>query len=319
MKISVIIPVYNTARYLAECLDSVAAQDFDDWECLIVDDGSSDGSGAICDEYAAGDARFRVFHTANSGVSAARNLGIGHARGSFLAFIDSDDWVERGYLSGLYRAAGDSGAELALCGMRLVRDTGVEVNLPEPGVFSPGGGNSDRFVELNRKFLLYGPCVKLYRSDMVRGKNIRFPTDINYGEDLMFNFDYLEHVRTIAAVGAPLYNYRMVSAGTLSTSPTSRDFATNYGQWKIIRSFFERKGIRGESAAGFLSARLWGIAYDTAMSRKMSIKELGAAFSPGFLDDLGSFDNPSVAVPGWLRGVIRARCLPAIWLVQRRP
>lgn len=119
MKISVIIPVYNTERYLEECLDSVIAQTFEAWECLLIDDGSSDRSGSICDRYAESDFRFKVFHTANSGVSAARNLGIEHASGSCIAFIDSDDTVDPGYLSVLHTSMVQDDVDLAVCGMKL--------------------------------------------------------------------------------------------------------------------------------------------------------------------------------------------------------
>lgn len=318
MKISIIIPVYNAARYLAECLDSVLAQSFDEWECLLVDDGSTDGSGAICDSYASLDRRFRVFHTANSGVSAARNLGIGRSRGSYIAFVDSDDWIERDYLSQLLDAIEGGEVQLALCGMKIVRENGVELREPEPGAFSIEKANADRFVDLNRKHLLYGPYVKLYRSDIVLGGAVRFPKGIHFGEDLMFNFDYLEHVRAIAATGEALYNYRAAHTGTLSSSHHSRDFATNYRQWKIVRRFFERRGIGGAPAAEFLSNRLWGLAYDTAMSRRMSIKELGESFDADFIRDLRSFESHSIALPRWLKKIILKRLLLLVWLIQRK-
>ena len=101
-KISVIVPVYNVEKYLCQCIDSILAQTFTDFELLLIDDGSTDRSGRICDEYADRDARIRVFHTANRGVSAARNLGIGEARADWLCFVDSDDWVETCFLTSLY-------------------------------------------------------------------------------------------------------------------------------------------------------------------------------------------------------------------------
>ena len=93
--ISVIIPVYNTEMYLRRCIDSVLAQTYQDFELLLIDDGSKDSSGAICDEYAAKDARVRVFHKENGGVSSARNLGLDNARGEWVTFVDSDDYIEK--------------------------------------------------------------------------------------------------------------------------------------------------------------------------------------------------------------------------------
>lgn len=318
MRISIIIPVYNTEKYLAECLDSVIAQSFGDWECLLIDDGSTDLSGNICDRYAESDKRFKVYHTINSGVSAARNLGIDNAEGSYLAFIDSDDWVDGDYLSELYEAMINPEVELSVCGMKLIRSSGIEINQPDGGEFSICRENSDKFVDLNRKFLLYGPVVKLYRSGIVKDKNIRFPVGIHFGEDLMFNFDYLANVTLISVVGASGYNYRMAQDGTLSTSRHSRQFANNYKQWNIIKSFFERRGIESESATRFLSNRIWGIAYNSVMSEKLSIREIEVIFSKRFVADLGIFSDYSITIPGWLRVIISNRFKGLIWLTQRR-
>lgn len=96
-KVSVIIPVYNAEKYLRKCLDSVLAQSFADFEVLLINDGSTDGSGKICDDYAQKDARVKVFHKENGGVSSARNLGLDNATGDWIVFVDSDDYVEKNY------------------------------------------------------------------------------------------------------------------------------------------------------------------------------------------------------------------------------
>ena len=98
VSISIIVPVYNVEKYLRRCLDSILAQTFTDFECICIDDGSSDGSGKILDEYAEKDFRFVVIHKDNGGVSSARNAGLDVARGEWLAFVDSDDWVEKNFL-----------------------------------------------------------------------------------------------------------------------------------------------------------------------------------------------------------------------------
>ena len=103
-KITVIVPVYNTEKYLRRCVDSILAQTFTDFELLLVNDGSTDGSGAICDEYAQKDSRVRVFHKENGGVSSARNIGIDNAQGDWITFIDSDDRIEQRHLYLLYEA-----------------------------------------------------------------------------------------------------------------------------------------------------------------------------------------------------------------------
>ncbi|MGN0202626.1 MAG: glycosyltransferase family 2 protein, partial [Candidatus Cryptobacteroides sp.] len=98
-KISVIVPVYNAESTIRRCVDSILAQTFTDFECLLIDDGSKDRSGEICDEYAAKDSRVRVFHKENGGVSSARNVGLDNAKGEWVTFVDSDDWIDSYYLS----------------------------------------------------------------------------------------------------------------------------------------------------------------------------------------------------------------------------
>ena len=104
-QISVIVPVYNVEKYLSRCIESILSQTFTDFELLLIDDGSTDRSGEICDEYAKKDTRIRVFHTKNRGVSAARNLGLDNAKGEWISFVDSDDWVEDDYLRTLFHEA----------------------------------------------------------------------------------------------------------------------------------------------------------------------------------------------------------------------
>jgi glycosyltransferase involved in cell wall biosynthesis len=319
-KISVVVPVYNAVRWLGACLDSIAAQTANGWECVLVDDGSTDSSGAICDARAARDERFRVIHKTNGGVSSARNAGVEAARGGFIAFVDADDTVEREYLSALVHALGDAG--LAVCGIKKIGTRGVEVTAPAPGVVSLDGENAAGFVALARQNLLFGPVGKLYRAEVIRRERIRFPEGVSFGEDLTFNFAYLEHTRTIAVAAAALYNY-LATPGSLSTAPASRDFDTNFDQWMIIRNFFVRRGIikvdgddlsRGRE---FLSNRLWGLAYDTAMSRRMTLGELRRIFNAPLTRELRAFDTPSIAIPRWLRRAILRRNALAIWLIQR--
>lgn len=108
-KISVIVPVYNCEKYITRCLDSILSQTFQNFECIVVDDGSTDGSSTICDKYAEQDARFTVIHQKNGGVSAARNAGIDACKGEWLAFVDSDDWCEPNMLKDMYNTINNGG------------------------------------------------------------------------------------------------------------------------------------------------------------------------------------------------------------------
>ena len=124
-KISVIIPVYNAESTLRRCVDSVLAQTFTDFECLIINDGSKDRSGAICDEYAARDSRVKVFHKENGGVSSARNVGLDNATGEWIAFVDSDDWAGEKYLESFSEYLD---ADLIISGIQSVNKNEIVAN-----------------------------------------------------------------------------------------------------------------------------------------------------------------------------------------------
>ena len=144
--ISVIVPVYQAEKFLHRCLDSVARQTFSDWELILVDDGSTDGSAALCDRFAAKDNRVRVFHRKkNQGVSEARNLGINEAKGDYIAFLDADDCYEFQALETLWNLREQSGADAAACGLTYLWPGGkqsVQAQLPA-GVY--GGARSWSF------------------------------------------------------------------------------------------------------------------------------------------------------------------------------
>ena len=114
--ISIIVPVYNVKNFLRECLDSILAQTLTDWEAILVDDGSTDGSGEICDEYAAADARFTVIHKENTGQADSRNIAISQAKADCIGFVDSDDWIEPRMYEILYNTMVENGADISICG-----------------------------------------------------------------------------------------------------------------------------------------------------------------------------------------------------------
>lgn len=174
--ISVIIPAYNTEAYLARCLDSVLSQTLTDFELLLIDDGSTDGTAAIADRYAEADSRVKVIHKENGGVSSARNRGLEVARGEFITFVDSDDTVQPTYLEKLYTALCETGADISV-----VNWGGwggwLAYRLSEPRkVFSP-----DTLSDLN---LLYTCWAHMFRRSSMTV--LRFAEDIQYAEDTLF-------------------------------------------------------------------------------------------------------------------------------------
>ena len=237
--ISVIVPVYQAEKFLHRCLDSVARQTFSDWELILVDDGSTDGSAALCDHFAAKDNRVRVFHRKkNQGVSEARNLGINEAKGDYIAFLDADDCYEFQALETLWNLREQSGADAAACGLTYLWPGGkqsVQAQLPA-GVY---GG-----AEIREKLVLpltgdrltqpvfngYSVCY-LFSTELIRKNHIAFNGP--YLEDELFVLEYFCNARTLAVTDQPLYRY------FLHGESATHHYMKNFPQ--VFARFMERK------------------------------------------------------------------------------
>ncbi|MCR5043472.1 MAG: glycosyltransferase [Bacteroidaceae bacterium] len=284
--ISVIIPVYNVLPYLGECVASIVAQTYKAWECILVDDGSTDGSGDICDEWAKKDGRIRVVHQENGGVSNARNKGVEEARGESIVFVDSDDTIGAEHL---WRLANAADADLVVSGIRQIcQDEQTDEMKPKTNKnFVLNKDSLTDFVDLNDKFLLYGPVAKLYKTSTLKKHAIRFPVGCNYGEDLQFNLQYLEYVKTITQVDDVSYFYRR-GTETLSTKARPNQFFQDYEQWQMLRAFYEKRDLWSQLSKELLYKRLWGIIYDGIFSTATSNKQI---LSIQEIDDLKDFQH----------------------------
>lgn len=203
-KISVIVPVYNVEPYLEKCVESVLAQTEADWELLLIDDGSTDQSGALCDTLAGQDARIQVIHQENQGLGGARNTGIGQARGDWLLFVDSDDWIDPQTLEKSLEAATREEADLVVFGLRNVDEQGRELGtLIEE--FPKDRGLS---IRERRDLLLMAPCAcaKLYRADLFRRTGVRFPPRVWY-EDMRTTPKLMIAAQRIVFLDFAGYNY----------------------------------------------------------------------------------------------------------------
>ena len=254
------------------CLNSVVNQQYTDWECILVDDGSSDVSSEICDKWANLDQRIRVRHQPHGGVSKARNCGINLACGEFILFIDSDDTIGKAHL---WELANAPEADLVVSGIRQYRLDG-QINDTKPSVSKTFVLNRDSltdFVDLNDKFLLYGPVAKLYKTHIIREHAIHFPESCSYGEDLQFNLQYLGYVKTITQVNNISYYYRR-GTNTLSTKKRPNQFEEDYEQWKMLQAFYENRCLWLQPSKALLYKRLWGIVHDGLFSTETSNKRI---------------------------------------------
>lgn len=217
--ISLIIPVYNSKTYLRRCLDSVQAQTFTDYEVVLVDDGSTDGSSDICDAYAAMDSRFRVFHEANRGSSLARKFGMEHALGQWYVFMDSDDDVHPHYLSRLYEAVVEKEAEITICEMQQVDNDASPVSeKPREAVMLDSEQLHERFFH----YSFWGFGGKIYYRDVFDG--LYFPP-YNINEDYVVMAQLFLRQKQVAYMPNALYYYRtnMLSQSHLRLTPRIMD------------------------------------------------------------------------------------------------
>ena len=196
--ISIIIPVYNAEKYLRRCIESVLSQSFTDFELILVDDGSKDSSPQICDEYVSQDTRVRVIHKANGGVSAARNDGLDIAKGEYITFIDSDDWVEREYIQSLY----DKRSLDFVIGNFINEPSGKKRKINECTFIG------DKLKDyIKNTYLSNGyPWGKLFKNKIINNNAIRFKK-IKVYEDLLFCLEYVRHCSSICCMSKAHYHY----------------------------------------------------------------------------------------------------------------
>ena len=220
--VSIIVPVYNTEKNLSQCIESILAQTFSDFELLLVDDGSTDGSGAVCEAFAERDDRVQVIHQENAGASAARNHGLDLAQGEWVMFSDSDDYMDPILLERAYQAVIESGADLYIGGLvqetfkngkmvskvlltsKIKKDCTIKELLEEVGVAYP---------------LIYigSPVGKLYRRLCIEDGAVRFHDEISLMEDLLFNLNLLVNTNKVRTSDAVHYHYRKENAGSLTS------------------------------------------------------------------------------------------------------
>lgn len=221
--ISVIVPVYNVAKFLNKSVESIVNQDYDNIEILLIDDGSTDGSGVLCDNWAQRDHRIKVIHKRNGGLSDARNVGIENATGKYLTFIDSDDFIESNYLSTLFDIITNYNCDVSVCQFFYVdiNDNPIETRTTktEIQVF-------ETTVSCMKSYMCSGligatAWGKLYKSTLFLENNIRYP----YGklhEDLFTTYKIIDNCHRIVVTSQKLYAYRQLTSSIIHTFSLKR-------------------------------------------------------------------------------------------------
>lgn len=283
--ISIVVPIYKVEKYIRQSIDSILAQTYKDLEIILVDDGTPDNCGAICDDYAQKDSRIKVIHKTNGGLSDARNAGLRIATGDFIGFVDSDDWIEPDMFRILYDACQSSNADIAVCGFyREFSNTSIsEVKLSEETVYS-GSEALSKLIE--GKEIQDHVWTKLYRANLWNG--VSFPCGKVY-EDIRTTFKTFLKADKVCTVKKPLYHYRQCS-GSISEAGINekklqwleavyeqKSFFYNKDEYKGFDSLFKIKILYTEGCIlrEWLLIRNKDIAknyYDKAASLYIDIK-----------------------------------------------
>ena len=269
MKYSIIIPVYNAARTLRRCLDSLVDQSFDDYELLLINDGSTDGSDAICREYANVYPCIRYFAKKNGGVSSARNLGLEQAKGEYILFVDSDDYVSNNNFAVI-------GQELARCCPDLLMfgaaNTGGEEQTRITGAYREAEelNIARRIAEAMQQYLFSSLVNKVFKRETIERFHLRFENGLAIGEDQLFLFTYAMHIKSLSSVEEILYFVDISDQGSLSRK--ARPYLTEQ-LMEVNRRMYAacRAAEHSPEAARCYEAALSWVTYRSAYS---SCKEL---------------------------------------------
>lgn len=262
MFFSILVPVYNAERSLERCLASIRAQSFDDYEVILIDDGSRDNSYAICAAYAEEDPRFQLLRQENRGPSAARNEGLKRVRGTYLCFVDSDDYLMPGYLELLYRRLENDGADALFFGCRCVDRAGRITATKIPPTNQQG---TALLAALSERDLFGYPWIKCFSREAV-GES-RFPEDMSLFEDEVFTCAVLEKAERVAVLPEALYCY-VTDGENMLTGRTREDYCMLsdrvFAAWeRLLQDAPERESILERKANAFVDrCRYYGLERD---------------------------------------------------------
>lgn len=280
--LSVIVPVFNVEEILLRSsINSILNQSYKNLEILLVDDGSSNNCGAICDEYSIFDNRVVVFHTKNEGVSSARNLGLTCSKGKYVAFVDSDDTLQEKMLEELYMTIKRSNADCAMCSCKYVRnvyDNSLKNLNKKENIYHTKFLNQTQ--TLNTLFYMKRPYKnleitavwgKLYKKELLA--NIRFDSTISIGEDFLFNFHYIKQVKSVACLNMKGYNYLIRSDSSMRNGFKRKKLNTISALTTLIKdidNILYKKGVIAR-AVNIAIVILFMIPIDVKYSKERSI------------------------------------------------
>ncbi len=257
--ISIIIPIYNVERWLRRAVNSLQNQTFSSYEILLVDDGSTDNSGILCDRLADDDMRIRVIHQKNAGAASARNAAIAIARGKYLYFMDGDDWCDKNMLADMYKVASENNLDLLVTGFTI--DTYYDNegryyrefrNAPDK-IFASRDEFRNEAYKLFDAQLLYAPWNKLYRREYLNEHNLRFPT--TFWDDLPFNLDVMRDVDRVGCLDGHYYHFLRARAESENTKYRADMYNKREEEHQWMKELFKYWNIDTPEVREFLARR----------------------------------------------------------------
>lgn len=237
-QISIIVPVYNAEKYLHQCVDSILNQSFKNIELLLIDDGSTDASGSICDVYAHNDDRVKVVHKENGGVASARNLGLDLTRSEWLTFVDADDWIEPTMLEEVYQKAQLVNADLVFVDIMYSYPTYIEIYQTYRWRTNPQDALADYLTKTR-----YRPGWGLIKKTLIENNKYRFPENLTIYEDFHLMVRLVYKSNTIVQVEKPLYNYRMQDNSIVHSTDHNRTIQNQTWAYNSILQYFKDNGV----------------------------------------------------------------------------
>ncbi len=255
--VSIIVPVYNSEKWLSTCIRSLLQQTYSKIEIILVNDGSTDNSDNICLEYFQKNKNIRYIKQNNGGASRARNVGIQTATGTYLTFVDSDDWVSKDYIHDLVHLITKYDADFAISGLTY-ESTTPKIILPtiEGAISQEQKNYQDIIYENEKTTLFYSPCIGIYRTQLVNQHRIRYPEDVSYGEDRIFNWKYVSICKKIALIRKSNYHYRQANDCSLSQRRTREILSNAERLYKENLLFYEKIHLNTQESSQHLSTRL---------------------------------------------------------------
>lgn len=257
-KVSIIVPIYNAERYLERCLESILGQTLKELELILVDDGSADGSGNICDDFALKDGRITVIHKKNGGVSSARNAGMKVATGEYIGFADADDWCAETMYQSLYDEAAETAADLALCNYCCVNGGKIKEKPELAGIMPANDVRNElmgRILSVNGTRISGTCCRIIVRKEWITANRIRFQENYRAYEDLLFTQQCLDKANKVSVI-QDCYYYRFENASSVTRNYIRNlhgDILGIYGEILKLNTIKSERGKYGRLLEAWLA------------------------------------------------------------------